>query len=514
MGLRSLFPWADRGIIRHLFNSMTVTANRAARGAYRITALSREIEKTEKSVTESLTNTNHLKETIRQLSERTEAAAELTNQMTEQTKHGQEALNTAVHRAEELQSNLTTTTATLDRILNSIPRIAALSDVVDKIAFQSERLSFNAAIEAARAGEHGRGFHVLAEEIRLLADNTSRQTKEINAILSEARRDLEPAKKALQEFQHLMLQNHQDIARLVKTFNLILGNISQTTVQTADIAHLLKKESASAENTFSLMQQAHLAAKEMATATEFLHRDVGDLSGLTEDVYSMFAGVPMDTLFHRTLRLAYQLAKEAEELFETALSEKRITLEDLLTLEYREIKGDEIGKLAELFDISKVPASGFLPPKYFTRYDRLIDKDLMRLIDDFRSREPQLTFATIMDLNAYLPIHNSEFCKAWTNDPTQDLAGNRIKRFFHDNQVLLRGSRVGLKDHAMDVPYRAKREDFYRMGHNLKFDRFTASRFLVQTYTRDTGAVLTSLSVPVYIRGQRFGAVLMGWAEG
>ena len=182
----------------------------------------------------------------------------------------------------------------------------------------------------------------------------------------------------------------------------------------------------------------------------------------------------------------------------------------MLAFEYKEIRGAQIRSLAHLFDVSHVPSGGFEPPKYHTRYDAVVDVALQEVMDEIKAREPEMIFALLIDLNSYGPIHNSEYCRDWTGVPAKDLVGNRIKRFFTDQRVLVRGARVGLS-RAAALPNQATREDFLRAGCQLTEAPGAADEFLVQTYARDTGAIVTVLTVPLFVKHQRWGAVLLGW---
>jgi len=205
-----------------------------------------------------------------------------------------------------------------------------------------------------------------------------------------------------------------------------------------------------------------------------------------------------------------ELARETEGIFDRAIDGGRVTLGDALAFDYREIRGAEIATLGHLFDVSRVPAGGFDPPKYRTRYDAAVDVDLQRVMDAIKAREPGLIFALVIDLNAYGPIHNREYCKDWTGVRDKDLVGNRIKRFFTDQRVLVRGARVGLPQ-AASLPDRARRDDFRSAGCDLRGSDSARADFLVQTYARDTGAVVTALTAPIFVKGERWGAVLLGW---
>jgi methyl-accepting chemotaxis protein len=131
-----------------------------------------------------------------------------------------------------------------------------------------------------------------------------------------------------------------------------------------------------------------------------------ELSALTEDGFAYLSELRTDSLFHRTLANARELALRAEAILERPVQEGRCQSRDLLDSTYTEIKGPAIQELRRLFDVSRVPESGFTPPKYRTTYDALVDEALQPLFDEVLAREPGYTFALIVDLNVYVPTHN------------------------------------------------------------------------------------------------------------
>ncbi len=268
------------------------------------------------------------------------------------------------------------------------------------------------------------------------------------------------------------------------------------------------------------MQSATTSLQETLASIDAIERDAQfvaeetfALAQLTQQGYAPLATVELDTTFHRALAACRELAERCRRVFERAIDERRLRLEDVLELRYTEIKGPAIKSLARLFDVSRVPPEGFQPPKYSTAYDAVVDVALQNEMEEVLRREPRLVFALPIDLNTYAPIHNRAFCKDWTGIPERDLVGNRVKRFFWDQRVLVRGARVGLGEAALRLPDLATRQQFLQAGCDLREPAGGCDQFLVQTYARDTGEVMTVITVPLFVKGLRWGAALVGWKE-
>lgn len=484
----------------------------AARTSVRVQTLVREIDRIFDSTRAIQATLEGLGGNISMAAAAAEEGAESTRLMADQTRQGRQESDQAVATVRQLQDQTRITSERLESLMGHILQVNEVSKVIGEIADRTGMLSLNAAIEAAHAGAAGRGFAVVAEEVRKLADRTSRQTEEIGDLLEAIRKDLDPAREAMDQSLGLASETRSQVEAVEQRFSGIAELAESTAGHVASIARTATEEHTAARTLVEASGRLLESTGTLKAEAEAVAQDAFGLSSLTEVGHQHLAAYDTGSLFHKALGLARDLATTSAGILGAPVVEGRISQADLLALAYREIQGPEIQGLSSFFSVLRVPKEGFNPPKYRTAYDALVEKPLQQAFDHVLEREPRLTFALIIDLNSYAPSHNRSFGQDWTGQPDKDLAGNRVKRFFTDNRVLVRGARHGLGEAAEGLPDRAERSDFQRVA-DLKENPSSRGDFLVQTYARDTGAIITVLTVPLLVFGQRYGVSLLGWSS-
>jgi methyl-accepting chemotaxis protein len=423
-----------------------------------------------------------------------EAGAAHAGDLTRLAADGRRDLASIHLRLTEVEATARQTEARVNLLLAEVGAIGRIAATVGRIAGRTTILSLNAAIEAAHAGAQGAGFAIVAQEVRRLADQASASAREISDIVSRLETGVDTTGRAVKELAGAAA-TASDAAglaeqRLDSMYGLltdVAGVVAQTSETAVAQAALAEEMAAAAEE---LRQQAETVA---STAGAMGQRSNGTQ---TEAAYSALARFRYGGQFEWALDLAQACADAAGRM---------ITAFDP---DYTEIKGPLIGRLGRLFDVSRVPDTGFDPPKYMTPTDEQVDKQVIALLDELiapvRSR---IASIGVVDLNGFALAVPSFVCQDWTGLPEQDTQNNRIKRIF-DDQVGLRAARVGLQ-HAEAVPSRASRADFLRAG--VDPDQTGGDPFLVQTYARDTGLVVMDISVPLFTQdGRRYGAIRLG----
>jgi methyl-accepting chemotaxis protein len=122
--------------------------------------------------------------TVQEVARNAEEASEAAVAADQQAREGDRVVNEAIEQIERLASEMGNSTEAMGELKRESDKIGSVLDVIKSVAQQTNLLALNAAIEAARAGEAGRGFAVVADEVRSLAQRTQKSTEEITKTVS------------------------------------------------------------------------------------------------------------------------------------------------------------------------------------------------------------------------------------------------------------------------------------------------------------------------------------------
>lgn len=165
--------------------------------------------------------------------------------------------------------------------------IGAIVGTIEDIADQTNLLALNAAIEAARAGEQGRGFAVVADEVRALAERTTRATKEIAGMIRAIQSETRLAVASMEEGVHEVETGTTEAARSGSALQQILDQINEVTGQINQIATAAEEQSCTSREISNNVHQITDIIQETAKSTQETTEAANILSRLATDLEEM-----------------------------------------------------------------------------------------------------------------------------------------------------------------------------------------------------------------------------------
>ncbi|HEU0265897.1 MAG TPA: methyl-accepting chemotaxis protein, partial [Geobacterales bacterium] len=176
------------------------------------------------------------------------------------------------------------TAQTVESLGNRSEEIGEIVGVIEDIADQTNLLALNAAIEAARAGEQGRGFAVVADEVRALAERTTKATKEIGQMIKGIQGETRRAVSAMEEGVQEVKSGTQEASRSGEALQKILQVIGTLSGQVNQIATAAEEQTATTTEISDNMQQITGVVQETARGAQESASAASQLSTLAEEL--------------------------------------------------------------------------------------------------------------------------------------------------------------------------------------------------------------------------------------
>lgn len=267
-------------------NEVALTIDQVAQGA----------SKQSQDISTEVDLANSLANEIENVYSLTESMFEVSQESNKLSQKGLEVVSTLT----DITEKNNTASAEVGQVIldmnSATGKIGLITDAINNISAQTNLLALNAAIEAARAGEAGRGFSVVADEIRKLAEQSSSSTSQIQALIEQIKNKSELTVKSIEESDAIIKEQNNAVSETKNIFTELMNTIKELLEKISLVQNSIEKTRESKNKIVSTMEdisavseESSASAEEVSAATEEVTATMGELNNSADRLKDLAA---------------------------------------------------------------------------------------------------------------------------------------------------------------------------------------------------------------------------------
>lgn len=208
-----------------------------------------------------------------------------------------------VSQINQIQKHVENTSEIVNGLGERSNEIGKIAEVISQLSSQTNLLALNAAIEAARAGEHGKGFAVVADEVRKLAEQSSAATDSIRFIIKQIQEEISEVVTSMKQGNDSVNTGIQNVYQTENAFKEILEMVAGISAQTAEVSSVVNEVHAGTENMVQVISEITTISVQALGNTQNVAASAEEQNASTEEITASI---------HSLRALSYDLQKEVE----------------------------------------------------------------------------------------------------------------------------------------------------------------------------------------------------------